>query len=632
MLQTGRLEFSPEGMPFPAGGKENFHPAEANPSAARQVFLAGNRLPERWQGRDRFVIIDTQFGLGLNFLATWQAWRDDPQRCRRLHIVAFDARPFSAADLARAHQAWPAFADISAQLRAAWPPLLPGMHRLFFADHQITLTLVFADPAKALRTVNASADAFFLSRPGPGQTLASPNICRALARLAAPGATLAAPGVDAALLAALSAAEFDLATPTVEATADPILTGHFRSRRPQRHQAPQDRRAIVIGAGIAGCTTAHRLAVAGWQVELIEQDKRPGQGASGNLTGMLRPLPSADDNRLSRLTRAGFLATRRLLQTLPGARWADCGVIHLARDGEHEISQQRAVAALGWPADQLQFVDRTQASALLNWPVERGGWWLPSAGWVQPASLCHATIDAFPARIHFRPDVAVDRLNRTKTGWQALAGDGSIIASAPVLVMASGTAATRFAEFAWLPQGSDRGQVSHLPAAASASLGMVLFGQGYALPPVDGITLIGATHALDDPDPGERLSDHQENLTRLETRLSGFTTGIAAQQLHGRTGFRPISPDRLPMVGPVPIPDSQARCRPHQQPRIPGLWCVQGFGARGIVWSALMADLLVSRIEGDPWPIETELANAVDPARFISSGNQPGEEEPQDDV
>jgi tRNA 5-methylaminomethyl-2-thiouridine biosynthesis bifunctional protein len=506
------------------------------------------------------------------------------------------------------------------------------MHRLFFADHHITLTLVFADPAKALRTVNASADAFFLSRPGPDQTLASPNICRALARLAAPGATLAAPGVDAALAAELSAAEFDLAIPAVEATVGTILTGHFRSRRPQRHTPPQDRRAIVIGAGIAGCTTAHQLAAAGWQVELLEQEKAPGQGASGNLAGMLRPLPSADDNRLSRLTRAGFLATRRLLQTLPGARWADSGVIHLARDDEHEASQRRAVAALGWPADQLQFVDRIKTSTLLNWPVERGGWWLPSAGWVQPASLCRAAIDAFPAGIHFRPDVAVDRLNRTKTGWQVLASDGSIIASAPVLVMASGTAATRFAEFAWLPQGSDRGQVSHLPAATNNRLGMVLFGQAYALPPVDGITLIGATHALDDPDRGERLSDHQDNLARLETMLPGFTAGIAAAQLHGRTGFRPMSPDRLPMVGPVPIPNSQARCRPHQQPRIPGLWCVQGFGARGIVWSALMADLLVSRIEGDPWPIETELANAVDPARFIGAMTLPAEDGPPDDV
>jgi type II restriction/modification system DNA methylase subunit YeeA len=39
-------------------------------------------------------------------------------------------------------------------------------------------------------------------------------------------------------------------------------------------------------------------------------------------------------------------------------------------------------------------------------------------------------------------------------------------------------------------------------------------------------------------------------------------------------------------------------------PRQPGLWCVQGFGARGIVWSALMADLLVSQSKASPLPLE----------------------------
>ena len=44
---------------------------------------------------------------------------------------------------------------------------------------------------------------------------------------------------------------------------------------------------------------------------------------------------------------------------------------------------------------------------------------------------------------------------------------------------------------------------------------------------------------------------------------------------------------------------------------------VQGFGARGIVWSALMADLLVSRLEGEPLPLENDLTNALDPGRFV---------------
>ena len=33
----------------------------------------------RWQGREHFVVLETGFGLGHHFLATWQAWRDDPR-------------------------------------------------------------------------------------------------------------------------------------------------------------------------------------------------------------------------------------------------------------------------------------------------------------------------------------------------------------------------------------------------------------------------------------------------------------------------------------------------------------------------------------------------------------------------
>src|SRR3977135_938997 len=58
--------------------------AAGGPAQARHVFLAGNRLPERWAGRERFVILETGFGFGLHFLATWQAWRRGPARAEHM--------------------------------------------------------------------------------------------------------------------------------------------------------------------------------------------------------------------------------------------------------------------------------------------------------------------------------------------------------------------------------------------------------------------------------------------------------------------------------------------------------------------------------------------------------------------
>ncbi|WP_281985194.1 bifunctional tRNA (5-methylaminomethyl-2-thiouridine)(34)-methyltransferase MnmD/FAD-dependent 5-carboxymethylaminomethyl-2-thiouridine(34) oxidoreductase MnmC [Azonexus hydrophilus] len=629
-LRPARLEFADDGTPYSSAFGDVYHSAHGGPAQARHVFLGGNELPQRWQGRDRFVILETGFGLGLNFLAAWQAWRADPQRCRRLHFVSFEKHPFSAADLAVAQRAWPEFAELAAQLQARWPLLTPGVHRLFLDDRQVILTLFFGDATTQLRTVDASVDAFFLDgfSPAKNPELWTPELCRALSRLAAPGATLATWSVAGHVRAALEAAEFDLEKRPGFAGKRQMLHGRFRSRRPDRHAPPAERRAVVIGAGIAGCTAASALAGAGWQVDIIERAPTPATGASCNVAGVLRPLPSADDNRLSRLTRAGYLATRALLQSLPDARWSPCGVLHLGREPLHEATQQRVVERLQLPAELLQFVDRERAGAMLGLPVEAGGWWFPQGGWVNPASVCRAALAAFPGRIREHYGVTVDRLERTKTGWRLLAADGSEIASAPVVVMAAGVGAPAFAEFAWLPQKSARGQVSHLPPDPARTLAHVVCRHGYAMPEVDGIRLTGATLQPNDPDPSVRTDDHAENLARLRLSLPGYLGPDDPAPLAGRTGFRPMSPDRLPIVGALPDPAAiQGQPRLPALPRHPGLWCVQGFGARGIVWSALMADLLVSRLEGDPLPLEIDLVDAVDPGRFLLKSRA----RPQDD-
>lgn len=617
MLIPARLTRDAQGVPFSEAYGDVYHSVHGGPAQSRHVFLGGNDLPARWQQQERFVILETGFGLGLNFLTTWQAWQQDPQRCRRLHFVSIEKHPFPAGDLAEAHAAWPAFAALSAELRAQWPALTPGIHRLTLAGGAVILTLVFGDAASQLRAVDAAVDAFFLDGFSPARNpeLWSPAICQALARLAAPGATLATWSVAGAVRNALEAAEFALEKRPGFAGKREMLSGRFRSRRPPRHAPPTTRQALVIGAGIAGCSAAERLANRGWQVTVLDATAAPGQAASGNLAGMLRPLPSADDNRLSRLTRAGFLATRRWLATLPDVRWEACGVLHLARDAAHEAQQARAIERLGLPETLQQYVDAATASRLLGQPVPVGGWWFPEGGWVQPPSVCRAALAAWPERIHFRPHSAVDRIEWQDGQWQAVDAQGDTLAAAPTLIMASGAGLKHFPQFAGLPQIAARGQVTHIPEAAAPDLPVVCCRFGYVAPIVAGWCLTGATLQPEDPDPQLRLADHEENLGRLQRSLPGLPLPPDLARLGGKVGFRPMSPDRLPMVGAAPAGPPAARLP--QLARAPGLWCVQGFGARGIVWSALMAELLASRLEGDPLPLENDLVDAVDPGRFL---------------
>ena len=75
VLDSGGTPFSPE-------YGDVYHSADSGPGQARHVFLGGNDLPARWAGARIFTIVETGFGLGLKFPATWQAWRDDPARPR----------------------------------------------------------------------------------------------------------------------------------------------------------------------------------------------------------------------------------------------------------------------------------------------------------------------------------------------------------------------------------------------------------------------------------------------------------------------------------------------------------------------------------------------------------------------
>jgi tRNA 5-methylaminomethyl-2-thiouridine biosynthesis bifunctional protein len=74
-LTPARLAFAADGTPYSEAYGDVYHAAQGGAAQARHVFLGGNGLPARWAGARRFTVLETGFGLGLSFLATWQAWR-----------------------------------------------------------------------------------------------------------------------------------------------------------------------------------------------------------------------------------------------------------------------------------------------------------------------------------------------------------------------------------------------------------------------------------------------------------------------------------------------------------------------------------------------------------------------------
>jgi tRNA 5-methylaminomethyl-2-thiouridine biosynthesis bifunctional protein len=141
------------------------------------------------------------------------------------------------------------------------------------------------------------------------------------------------------------------------------------------------------------------------------------------------------------------------------------------------------------------------------------------------------------------------------------------------------------------------------------------------------VTLTGATYELDDMDASLRPGGHLENIERVAQMLPAFAR-LAAQAnpsaFAGRVAFRCVTSDRMPMIGSVADEALAARDAQHLRgawpldlPRVEGLYSAFAYGSRGLVWAALGAELVASQLEGEPWPLERDLAEDIDPARFL---------------
>lgn len=621
VLQPARLSLAADGTAVSDVFGDIYHSADGGPGQANHVFLGGNDLPRRWWGRESFVILENGFGTGLNFLATWAAWRADPARPRRLHYLAVEKHPFGVRDLARLHQRWPEFSFLAEALRNAWPVLTPGFHRLEFAAGRVVLTLLLGEAADCLRKLRATVDAFYLDGfdPRKNPDMWSPALFRRCAQLAAPGATLATWCVAGAVRGALNEAGFATEKRPGFASKREMLVGRLAAPHVSSPALVPARDAVVLGAGLAGCAIAERLAARGWRVEILERHGKPAGEASGNLAGIVRPLLSRDDNLASRLNRACFLHTGRAWSRLdqaghPPRRRLD-GLLQIARDAGHEALQRELSGA--YPADYVRFLERDAAGKSLGCPTVFGGWWFPGGGWAHPPGVCRSLLEAGGMNPSFRGHAEVARMEHRDGLWRLFAADGAVLAEAATVVLAGGAQARRLDQAAGLPISRVRGQVSHIPAGRLPGLAHPLCREGYLTPALDGVHCLGASYAYDEA--GElRVDEHTSNLVRLAQMLPGAERGINPAELSGRVGFRAATPDRLPLAGALPDVSAPLPrdCRLADLPRQPGLFGLLGLGSRGLVWSALAAEALASQLDGDPMPLEGDLLDAMDPGRF----------------
>ena len=594
-------------------------------------------MAPRWQGRERFVVLETGFGEGRQFLATWNAWRSDPQRSETLCFIAIEAQPPAHAGLAGALADSP-YPRLAEALLAAWPPLTPNLHRLDFDDGRVQLQLAIGEVGAWLPELGATVDAFLLDVSSVASSAWDARWCKALGRLAAPGATLAVEADTANLRSGLAAAGFE-----VQADAGALRARFAPKFKPRRSAARVsanhvgERRVLIIGGGLAGCAAASALADQGWRSTLLERRAGLAEESSGNPAGLFHGIVNVQDGTHARFNRAAALAAQVAVRTAidaHGARGSAEGLLRLETALGH-AQMQAALGKLDLPAGYVQALTAQQASAQCGMPLHHPAWLYAGGGWVQPAALARAFFERTAGHASLRSGVEVQTLRFADGHWQALDAHGEAIDAAPVLLLANAGDALRLLGAPDWPIEKTRGQISIAPSTAFGPAGspgrstLPIAGAGYLLPEWNGHVMFGATTQADDDDASVRDADHAANLAQLE-RLTGTPLAVNPSMLSGRTAWRWTSRDRLPVIGAVPAlpcfdfpraPDSRPARRADQTrfvPRVPGLFVFTALGSRGITWSALGGRVVAAAISGAPAPLEASLLDAIDPARFVT--------------
>lgn len=572
------VQWLPDGTPHNARFDDIYRSASGGLAQAKHAFLKGCGLPQAWAGQGHWRILETGFGLGLNFLAAWQAWRDDPQRPGLLHFVSIEAWPVGSDDLLRSAAPWPGLQPLAGALAAQWWGLSPGLHRLAFEDGRVLLTLCIGDAAAALKQLDFAADAVFLDGFDPQRNPAmwSEAVLKGVARLCRRGARIASWTCAGAVRQQLTQLGFQVRKAaglapkrhSLQAVFDPPWTP--RGLRPVPTQ--QAGRCLVVGAGLAGAAAAAALARRGWSVAVLDAAPAAAAGASALPAGLMAPHRTSDDNLLARLSRAGVRCTLMQLGGLlpQGRNWCLSGVLEQRADGQESL-------------------------------------WHAHAAWVKPAALVQAWL-ARPG-VQFLPDRRVARLQRRPSGtWQALGSDGSMLAEADLVVVAAAMGSGPLLPRA-LPLQPVRGQVSwgwrhdglDLPASPRN-------GNGHFLPAVPLqderlAWLCGSSYGRGQTSLEARPEDHAANLDRLQAlapeAARQLEADFASGQVQAWTGIRCASADRRPLVGCLE----------------PGLWVSTAMGSRGLSFAALCAEILAARLHGEPLPVGRRLADALDVAR-----------------
>lgn len=599
-LQPAKIDWQGD-TPFAGDYDDSYFMPGRGPAESTAVFIEASELPGRFAALPDdglFVIGETGFGTGLNALLAAECFERHAPPSAHLHYYSAELHPLTRDDLARAASHWPGLAGPAARLLDAWPPPAPGFHRIGLTD-RVELTLMFGDAATLWSAAPAQVDAWFLDGFAPARNpdLWTPELLATLASRSRPGATVATFAAATAVQRGLSAAGFE-----VEHHAGFGGKRHrLTARLPGGWTAQRSRRghAVVVGAGLAGCTTARALAGRGWRVQVV--DPALAQQIPEPLAAVLYATASHHLNAQNRFYLAALAHAQRWLRRLGFPRDASDGrldgVIQHLVDPRVAAKTRRALESGAWPREMLA-------------PDGESAVRIAGAGALRPQAWCRHLLDH--PNITTRAAAVASFIRGDGIRLELASGD-TIESDAIVLCTAGDT--RRFDGLGWLPLRIVRGQVTFCRGTeTSRRWQQAHCHTGYVTPAFQGVHCVGATFDRRRKAPVVDHADDEHNLAELERNVPALWRALGGRDIEvvgQHAGLRCQSGDWLPLVGPCPDPAAN----PHTVDE--RVWLHVAHGSKGLSHSPLCADLIADRLSGHPVATDSGVMASIAPERFI---------------
>lgn len=576
----------------------------------RYVFLQHNQLQQRWQQlpTDRpshFVIIETGFGSGLNFLAALQLWQQTAPSQAHLHFVSIEIAPFTLQDLHMAHAHFPELAELSQALCRQYRLLQPGINQLELPAFSTSLTLHIGDSAHILPQLNLQADAWFLDgfAPAKNPQMWQPYLFECMARCANAGTTFATFTSAGLVKRGLQSVGFEVQKTTGFGHKREMLWGRW-SQNTQHVPNPALPRVAVIGAGIAGCSSAWFLANLGCKVEVFERAASIASGASGNPRGMLYPRLNAEKPLNDQLAWRSYSFSLRHYANLDLGEDAfqACGLVQLGAS-PREFKRVQKVAARYADLGLLKRLDAEQASAQAGVPLTTECLFFEDGAWVNPNVACASMLHH--CNIRLRTEHSITHLVKQASGWQLEINHSQLSDYFDAVIVCNAAEASKLLPESGMWLNPVRGQMGMIAAQpAMNTLKTILCGDGYLTPQHQDQHAMGATFAPGDHSTDIRQEDNLDNLDMVSRLSPAFKQANDAVITFARASLRCGSPDYLPYAGPVLAADAlntQAApiTRHTDLPPSQGLYAHVAHGSKGLMTAPYCAAMLARRLLTD---------------------------------